>query len=475
MISHAPAVLTVDPASPVSLVRQIYEALRGRIVSGRLPVASRLPASRTLALELGVSRATVVAAYDQLVAEGYGESRPGSGIYVSNIGELDIDLDKAGPAPARPLGDPGPARQRPFEPGRPDLSLFPARQWARCVARVARTAPHSLIGGGSMFGDPRLRTAVARHLAEWRGLDVAPEQIMMTAGAGDAVEICVRTLARAGDVIALEDPGYQPLRHFVDSLGLEVSWLDVGEQGAMPPDPADRQRPPVLTLITPSHQFPLGGVMPTSTRLAYLRRAEETGGWVIEDDYDSEFRYAGRPIPALASLDGGGRAIYVGSFSKIFSAGLRLGFLVMPEALIDAFARTLSVFGTKASIAPQRALAVFIEDGEFHRHIRRMRRIYSQRRGAFLALLQDELGHLVSFQDHQAGMHVAVTVPPGADDKAVSAAAAAQGIVCPPLSAYCVRAPARQGLLLGFCPFKPEDMVQSIRRLRTIIEAALPG
>ena len=451
----------VDRAASAPLFQQVYEALRHRIAAGAIPAGRRLPASRPFAAELGVSRATVVLAYDQLVAEGYAESHPRSGLRACPVRGLVPDLPACPPPPVVAQMPTGPAR--PFQPGLPDLRLFPHRDWARCLARVARSEPEALTHPGDPFGDPRLRAAIALHLADWRGIAADPRQILITAGAGDALDLILRSLAAPGDTVALETPGYRPLRRSVLGLGLRPLWLPVDPHGAALPQPD--VAPPRVTILTPSHQFPLGGALSTGRRRAFLDRAAATDGVLVEDDYDSEFRYAGRPIPALASLDTAGRVIYVGSFSKVFSVGLRLGFAVVPDRMVGAVARTVQAAGTRASSVPQRPLARFIEDGGFHRHIRRMRRIYGQRRRLFLDLLRRRLGDRVAVTDHQAGMHLAVRLPAGTDDRAVCAALADAGASAVPLSGHYAEPPGRPGLLLGFCAFSEVEIVAGIDAL----------
>ncbi|MCP5363784.1 MAG: PLP-dependent aminotransferase family protein [Hyphomicrobiales bacterium] len=462
--------IAIDPAAPTPLFQQVYEALRRLIISGQIASGSRLPASRPLAGELSVSRTTIVAAYDQLAAEGFIHGCGGSGVFVTHIGEVEIDR---GPPPRpqpTPVDSSSPGALVPFQPGRPDMRLFPYRQWARCVARVARASPQAMITLSDVFGDLRLRTAIARHLTEWRGLNVSPEQVLVTAGAGDALEMCIRTLTKAGDRVALEDPGYPPLRRLVRSLGMKTAWLDVSADGTSLPRVEDGAQTPLLAILTPSYQFPLGGAMPAARRMEYLKWAADNGAWILEDDYDSEFRYAGRPIPALTSFDRAGRAIYIGSFSKIFSEGLRLGFLVVPETLIQRFESTLTRFGTKTSMMPQRCLATFMEDGEFHRHIRRMRRIYGERRDTMISLIRSRLGHHVTFEDHHAGMQIALRLTQSAADVAMAARAASKGLICPALSPYCARDPKHRGLLLGFCGFSADEMEAPAAALQRIIE-----
>ena len=457
---------SLDADSSTTLFDQIYEALRTRIIEGALKPGSRLPASRRLAEELGVSRATVVGAYDQLEAEGFVEGRKGSGVYVTDIGPVEL------PKPVSledTLGDQAPAELLPLQPGRPDMTAFPHRAWGKCFARVARTDPDALSRAVHPFGDPRLRTAIAAYLNEWRGFPVSPERILMTSGTADALEIIVRTVTARGGTIAMEDPGYLPLRALVQSLGLQPEWLATDDEG--PKTPRNAPYSPMLTLLTPSAHYPVGGTISTARRVQFLKWARNNGTWLIEDDYDSEFRYAGRPIPAMAGLDQYGRTFYIGSFSKIFSETLRLGFLVVPQFFINPVTETLKTYGAKAGLSAQRPLAAFLEDGDFQRHIRRMRRIYGERREILLGLLDKHLGGSASWQDHSAGMHIVLELPNDVDDVQVSRDAAREGVHCPPLSQHFAQPQNRSGLLLGFCGFDKEVMEEAVKTLKAVITA----
>ena len=459
--------LGLDRTIKTPLSDQLYQAIRDHITAGHIDAGDRLPASRPFAQELGVSRATVVAAFDQLIAEGYADAKHGSGVRVCDIGAMAPTTPIR--RQAKSLVEANPTL-RILHPGQSDMRLFPHGEWGRTMARVARTQPLATVEGGG-FGDNYLRTAISRHLAEWRGVDAPPERILITAGAGDALEVTIRSLASPGDFVALEDPGYTMLRRFVQSLGLIPQWLDVGPDGAEIPTTVEPA--PTLTVLTPSHQYPLGGAMPTARRTEFLRYADAMGGWIVEDDFDSEYRYAGRPIPALASLDTKDRVIYVGTFSKVLSQAIRLGFMVIPETVMDAYSQTLRTFGPRASVTPQRPLAIFMEDGGFHRHVRRMRRIYGQRQRAFIDLLNTELADFVTYINHQAGMQLVLHLPVGVDDVAISRAAANKGISVPALSTFCARPTKMSGLLAGFCAFTEDEMADGTKELRRVLEQAI--
>ena len=464
--------LMLMPDDRRPLVEQIFAALSQHIASGKIAPGTRLPASRALAGELGVSRSTVVSAYDQLTAEGYLSAQRGSGHYVCDVGDADALYALAPSPPAPFIAGWGRNAGIAASPGIPDMRLFPYAAWARHVARTARQSAESLLETEDRRGLPRLRAAIAMHLAAWRGIDASAERIVITAGAGDALELALRTLTRQRREVALENPTYPPLHRMAENMGLTLHWMNIGGAGAALPDASAR---PVVTVLTPSYQFPLGGAMPRSQRLAFLERAERDDGWIIEDDFDSEFRYAGRPIPALASLDLNHRVIYVGSFSKIFSSGLRIGYMVLPETLLPSFSETLQQFGQRASVAPQWPLASFIEDGSFHRHIRRMRRIYGERRQGLVDLLRDRLRPPIRFDDHKAGMQIALRFPKGWDDRVLSSELNRDGIACLPLSAFYHRAPAETGLLIGFSTVTPDEAHQRVDRLIAVIERYDPN
>lgn len=449
----------IDRKLSVPVFEQICRAIRAQAASGELREGIKLPPTRAFATELGVSRSTVVTAYEQLVAEGYLESVQGSGYTVCPIGVVEL---KGNSPQNTPVSEPALIQAQPFLAGQPDMRLFPFKQWAKTVSRVCRTKPENLLIGGPPQGNTALRKAVVDHVSEWRGIKAAPDQIFITAGSGDALEICIKTLTRAGATIGLENPGYLPLRRFVKNLGLKPAYLDVGPQGASLPDVNDKAD---LVILTPSHQYPLGGSMSPSRRLEFIQWAQTHNRWIVEDDYDSEFRFAGRPIPAMAGFDQLNRTIYVGSFSKIFSNSLRLGYLIVPERLVARFRTTLAGSDLKASYMPQQALAEFIDSGEFYRHLRRMRRIYGERRKHLLERLAGDFSQFGRFEDHHAGMQVVFHLNKGIADFEVSKKTAAFGLNIEPLSGF-VRGPSElSGLILGYCGYTESELDAALDRL----------
>jgi len=462
---------TLSQDSDIPLFNQVSDLVRQSIVNGQLQQDHRLPPSRSLAIELGVSRTTIIVAYDQLVAEGYIEGRRGSGFFVCPIGQVELNRDKSNSVRVESPTTISSMSRKQVHPGFPDMRLFPYRQWARCISRVARLSPEALVVADDSFGDIELRQSIAGYLRDWRGLQTGAEQILITAGSIDALEICVRTLAGSGQYVGLENPGYQPLRNIVQGLGMKPVWLGMDDRDVEVPRLKKSQPSPSMIILTPSHQFPLGGAMSPLRRMEFLQWAEQTNSWIIEDDYDSEFRYAGSPIQALAGFDNTGRTIYVGTFSKIFSVGLRLGFLVMPTALIPKFSKTLERFGVKAATASQRALASFMDSGEFYRHIRRVRRVYGERRKFLLNLLQEKLGDVVTFEDHAAGMQLLARLPAGYDDQAIVEAATREGVITTALSDHYAQGKVQNGLLLGFCGFSEDEIEANISTIEKIIKS----
>lgn len=468
-MKHTPwLAFSINRSSAKPVFEQICEAIRAKAVSGELGKGIKLPPTRVFSTELGVSRSTIVTAYEQLTAEGYLTSIKGSGYTVCAMGE--VEFKKKPPASGDLIKDEIAPPPRPFSAGLPDMRLFPHRQWAKAVSRVCRSNPEAMLLGGTSFGNFELRKAIADHVSEWRGLEASPGQIIVTAGAADALEICTQTLAKLGDRVGLEDPGYLPLRPLVETQGLKPVFMRVDGNGATLPPKAKGLR---LVVLTPSHQYPLGGAMSPSRRLEFIQWAESVNGWIIEDDYDSEFRYAGRPIPAMAGFDHLRRTIYVGSFSKIFSNTLRLGYLIIPDKTVDSFIATMDEFGPRASYMPQQALAEFMNNHEFYRHLRRVRRIYGERRKFLLERLSKDFSRYGSFTDHQAGMQIVFNLRPDLDDKDISIQAYNRGIAVQPLSHFSVAQGDYNGLVLGYCGFNQDELSAALDELKNILGEVL--
>lgn len=447
-----------SPDDPAPRYLQIGNGLRLQITQGHLTAGTRLPASRALALDLGVARSTVVTAYDQLVAEGYLEARRGAGIFVCDIAPISTPCAKAAVQPAM-----RPPRTGLLAPGASDPDIFPVRPWARCVARVARNTPQALVHQNDPFGDPMLRREIAAYAGRWRGIAATADQVLVTSGAREGLELAMGVLVNDG-CLALEAPGYIPTQRFAEARGWHINWMPVGPVG-----PAVPQQPTRVTVLTPSHQFPLGGSLPVPVRQAFLQAATQCDGWIIEDDFDSEFRYGGQPVPAMAALDHGGRCVYVGTFSKTFSHALRLGYLILPPGLVGRFRDALTTSFGGAPVTAQRPLAEFMLSGQYDRHIRRARRLYAQRYAVAATALADWSKHLGHFHTLQAGMQIAFHLTPPHRDFPMVRAARAAGFTINPLSRHDPSGKA-QGLLIGFCQSPPDQLAQQIHQLGQVIQ-----
>jgi GntR family transcriptional regulator/MocR family aminotransferase len=483
--------LGLDRASLVPLHRQLYGQLRDVILAGRLPPGARLPASRLLAEEHGLSRNTVMAAYDQLFSEGFIEGRHGSGSYVSpEIPERRPQLPRlfssrsVGPAPAvsargRELAGsvlasaPKPV---PFAPGVPDSSDFPFEVWARLLAKNWRRPSPELIAASDPAGFPPLRQAIADYLATVRAARCSAAQVIIVSGARQAVGLAARVLLDAGDTAWMEEPGFPGVRAALIGAGVKVAPVPVDDEGidlAAGQKLAPRSH---MIVVSPSHQYPLGITMSLARRLELLARARQAGAWVLEDDYDSEFRYQGRPLAALQGLDEDGRVIYVGSFSKVMFPSMRLGYLVVPANLVDVFSRARAALDDHASTVLQPALAEFMRQGHFAGHVRRMRKRYAARQSVLLAAAGASLRGMLELSPDPAGMHVVAGLAPALrrrhDDRTLSAMAASAGINAPALSSYFTGQASRQGLLLGYAAYSEDRIADAVEALSAALATA---
>ncbi len=495
--------LDLDKDSVGPLYRQLYDRLRLMILDGRLPSGSRLPANRVLAQDLSLSRNTVATALQQLLAEGYVETRQGDGTYVAS--ELPDDV-LGGPGrrqPERPgiyvSGRSGAEQEddvarryglsrrgqalaaisrasvgstAAFAPG-PDIEAFPFAVWARLLARFWRRPGPELAISRDAGGYPPLKAAIAAYLGAMRGVRCDPGQIIVVSGAQQAIGLAAQVLLDHDDQAMVEEPGYGGIRGALTAAGLRIALVPVDEEGL--DIAAGEARAPMarLACVAPSHQHPLGVVMSLRRRLALIEWARRRQGWILEDDYDSEYRYAGRPLAALQGLDTTGRVIYVGSFSKVLFPALRLGYLVVPPDLVDPFIRARRVLDDHTAMLAQPVLARFIEDGHFAAHVRRMRRLYAGRQEALLQAAKDHLAGLLDIDADEAGMHLIARPGPGlagaVDDRRIVRAAAEAGVAAMALSTAYAGKPLRQGLILGYAAHDEEAIAAAARRLAEIM------
>ncbi|RMC38095.1 PLP-dependent aminotransferase family protein [Paracoccus alkanivorans] len=463
--------LTLDRIAEHPLHLQLSESLRALVLTGHYG-GQRLPASRVFAGELGVSRMTVISAYDQLIAEGYLIARRGDGTYIA----------KHLPHLVAPVSRPAPSTQMtrpflPFHPGIPDQTAFPHRPWARHLERAWRAPEARLLAQADPFGWLVLRAAIAAHLAAWRGLDCVPEQVVITAGAWDGFDILSGAGLLRGQRLAMEDPGWPTLYRLIEHAGLRPVPLRIDTNGFVSTRIPERV---ANAVVTPSRHYPTGIAMPLARRLELLHWAKTQDGLIIEDDYDSEFRYQGQPLPSLAGLDGLRRVVYMGSFSKLLSPSLRIGYLVLPEAHLNPVRAYLSAIGARASLLPQPALASFMESGEFATHLRRMRRIYA-RRQAWLLQELTPVSDLLDLRPDATGMHLCLSLHPklraATTDQELAAQGATHGLSLRALSTQAKLPDPPQGLLLGYAGFTEEQLAQAASALVRLLRysARHPG
>jgi GntR family transcriptional regulator/MocR family aminotransferase len=479
--------LTLEAASPTPLHRQIYFEIRNAILDGRLRPGTRLPASRALARDLSVSRNTVTTAFDQLIAEGYVEARTGAGSFVpAHLPHDQIAYGATTTKRAGGLPTPGlapskrasrlismagePTSRQPFSPGLPEVDLFPFKEWARLLGRHWRRPAMKDLTGTAPGGDSRLCTAVADYLATARAVFCRPEQVIITAGSRQALDLAARVLIDPGDAVWIEEPGYWPTAAVLGAAGARLTPVPVDEEGLSIEEGLMLSPKPRLICISPSHQYPLGVTMSLGRRLELLETARAVGSFVLEDDYDSEYRYAGRPLAALQGLDQGGHVIYLGTFSKVMFPGVRLGYMVVPDHLLDAFLKVRTLIDAHPSSIAQAALADFIEEGHLAGHIRRMRPLYAERQAMLIQALEPARDRL-TLTPASAGMHVVGKLDRRIDDRAIARLAADLGVQAPALSNYFQDTPNASGLVLGYAGVRTDIIERAAAKLVEAVNA----
>ncbi len=470
--------------------RRVYELIRRAIASQHLTAGTRLPSTRSLSEALSLSRNTILAAFEQLHDEGYIVSRTGSGTCVATTppeGFIELDdaqsnagmdalhrslgLSKRGMLAAG-LADHPSHEVQPFAPGEDDFSTFPTQLWRRLLNKQWRAPQPAHLDYGHAGGHLPLRRAIANYLRMSRAVNLTVEQVLITAGTQQSIDLCARMLTDHGDRVWVENPCYWGARRLLEVNGLQLHPVTVDDEG-MAPNNADFRRPPRLIYTTPSHQYPKGVVMSYGRRRLLLDYAASQDSWILEDDYDSEFRFEGRPLSSLQGMDQNGRVLYLGTFSKVMYPGIKLGYLVVPPDLAESFKRGLYELQRPGQVVIQAALAEFIEEGHFASHIRRLRQIYAERR----RLLQKALAPVTRvgarLPPAGSGLHLVVELPPHADDVRVADLAAEQGLRVYPLSSYGVGDKVEKGLIVGYAYAATERIAPYGRILADVIQAAL--
>lgn len=487
------ASIVIDRGADSTISTQICGAIRKMIFSGALSAGERLPSSRTLADDLNVSRTTINHVFERLTDEGLIESRTGAGSFVCS--QLGSHLPRL-PSPTsemrarrhknlrlarcmeQAIGHFGariPHERRAFTTGTPAFDTFPMAQWSRLVAKHFRSARSTIMAYGDPEGYAPLRTAIAAHLKGNRGLSCDPEQVFIVSGAQQAFNLICSVLLDPGDKVWLENPGPIGARNSLIAYGMDLVPVPVDREGLNVE--AGLARAPYfrLALVTPSHQQPMGDTMSLARRIELLQAAEHSDAWILEDDYDGEFRYQLGPLPTLQSLDTTERVIYVGTFSKSLFPALRLGYLVVPPILVDTFHAVWGAFLHGAPTSLQAVLADFIDEGHFATHIRRMCKLYAERHDALIEASRRCLGGLLDVQPTGTGFHTIGYLADGLAESDVCAAAAQRDLAVSPINRYCIEPVARQGLVLGFSTVRPPEITIGIETLAEVLAGFKSG
>jgi GntR family transcriptional regulator / MocR family aminotransferase len=482
--------VTIDRNSTIPMYRQVYQSFRSAVMDGRLRAGERVPSTRALALELRVSRIPILNAYAQLLAEGYFESRTGAGTVISRSlpdpitksskSQRERIRPRLGPRPVSAnSAEPSPPVRRilakrtwgAFSVGQVAFAQFPFRVWNSLVARHSRNATAMSFDYGDPLGLEDLREAIAAYVRTARAVRCEANQIMIVSGSQHALEITSRVLLDHSCSVWMEEPGYTFARRVFRSRACRIVPIPVDDEGIDVNEGIRRSPTARVAFVSPSHQFPLGATMSASRRLQLIEWAERAGSWIIEDDYDSEYRYETMPIASLQGLDWNERVVYVGTFSKVLFPSLRLGYIVIPTDLVEQFV-TVRV---GVDIAPpgffQHVLADFIREGHFSRHVRRMRALYSERRAMLIKCLRDELGPIARISGEQAGTHVTLLLKNTVSDVELVERAAKRGLSLVPLSNSYLGKTVQQGLVLGFGSTPTETIPSSVRKLGTLLRS----
>ncbi|QNI36630.1 MocR-like pyridoxine biosynthesis transcription factor PdxR [Edaphobacter albus] len=485
-------ILLGERAENESAYRWLYGALRREILEGRLRPGTRLPATRDLAREHGLSRGTIVTAFEELKSEGYIEGSTGSGTYVSKVLPeelLEVRRERARRSPkempkrefaaygssVRAFPSLSSRAARAFRGNLPAVDQFPVTTWTQIVNRKLRRVSIGMFTGCEAAGYKPLREAIAAYVSRSRGVMCTAAQVLVLSGVQEALDLTARLFVNPGDKVLMEEPGYVGATRVFDSWGARVLPLRIDEQGAKPP--GDRQTAK-LAYVTPAHQAPMGVTMSLSRRLELLEWARRAGAMIFEDDYDGEYRYSGRPVPALQGLDRNGVVLFAGSFSKVMFPALRLGYLIVPEDLVERFTAAKSILNRHAPVLEQTVLCEFIDAGHFGRHLRRMREVYSERLGVLLDDGKKLLAGALEISEIEAGLQTMGWLAKGFDGRTIAKAAEARGVEVVPFEAFYRstqewKRHGRDGLQMGFAAVGPKELRRGVEELARVLENAI--
>ena len=493
MNKQIPFIFLDEKNTEAPLYRQIYEAICRSILKGELSAKTRLPSTRDLAKQLGVSRITVVNAYEQLFAEGYLEGKTGSGTFVA--AKLPDDLLQTEKTATKtnsnkenaalnlsPFGEnllakgtkerhqQNAVKYLPFQNGLTAIDQFPFDVWSRIASKFQKNPPISLLIYGDSQGFLPLREAIADYLKSSRGVNCTAEQVIITAGAQQALDLTARIFLSEKDSVLIENPCYIEAKNSFLATKAKVESVAVDEDGLEVSKIPENSKAKLI-YVTPSHQYPLGVTMSLSRRLALLDWAKQHNAWIIEDDYNSEFRYAGRPLASLQGLDNAGRVIYVGTFSKTIFPSLRIGCIVAPPELVEIFTAARALNDVHSSTIDQAVLAEFIAEGHFARHIRRMRTLYEKRQQILVEECKKELSDYLEIEKADAGMHLVGWLREDLNDETIARKARENGLIVSPISRYSDPKLKRGGLILGYTAFDERRIKDGVKFLKGIMQA----
>lgn len=461
--------ITVDRAQKTPIIRQVYDQIRLSIMKGDLRAGEQLPSTRQLARDLHVSRIVIVEVYDQLLAEGYIESRQGSGTYVAEGAYLEVVPRERFPLVHTSVDTEKENRSIiDFRSGLPALDLFPRKLWGQLVLRVCAEASPSVFGYDHPEGCVDLRIALARYLARTRRVRCHPDQLVITSGAAQAFSLVARLLLSPGDEVIIEDPVTYDVQRIFCAVGAALFPIPVDEDG-MQTGLLPLEKHPAFVFVTPSHQFPLGGLLPIQRRIQLIQFARAAGCYLVEDDYDSEFRYSGTPVSSLQELEPE-RVIYVGTLSKILSPALRLGYAVLPPSLIERCRHLKRLNDLHSPVLEQLALAHFIEEGHLERHIMKMKKIYRKRREAVIAALETHCPRQLHIYGDVAGLHLVAEFGGRALTEQIFADLEEAGVRLYPVERHAIRKGGHQSkVILGYGNLTPEEIEEGVRRIKTVL------
>lgn len=456
----------LDTASTEPLYRQIYGRFRGAIADGLLAPGDRVPSARALAEELGLSRGTIDVAYATLIAEGYFQPRGQAGTFVTPGLKPRLPVPPAVQPPVYAAGTVKmrPTSMLPLQMGLPALDAFPRKIWARLGARCIRATQIPEMIYPPAHGLQPLRTAIATYLQVARGITCSPSQVFVTSGYRNTLELIVHALLNAGDRVWVEDPGYPPTRQLLQHANIVVTPVPVDEEGLVVAHGVRTASRARAAVVTPAHQSPLCVSLSLHRRLALLDWASRSQAWIVEDDYDGEYRYVSRPLPALKSLDRDGRVLYAGTFSKVLFPGIRLAYLVVPEAQVERFELISQIFSGGGPELTQAIVTAFLAEGHFARHIQRMRKLYAERRAAATNGLERALGAHMRIDPQPGGMHLVLRMQGQGSDCSLAERIRSHGMFAHALTNWSISEKVKPALLLGFTNIDSESTAEKLGR-----------